>query len=58
MDYNYNNFAIQARSDVVTLASVAGAAAVPEPAAWAMMIAGLAVTGAAMRHRKIAVAFA
>lgn len=58
MDYNYNNFAIQARSGVVTLASVAGTAPVPEPAVWAMMIAGFGVAGAAMRRRKVAVAFA
>lgn len=58
MDYNYNNFAIQARSGVVTLASVAGTAPVPEPAAWAMMIAGFGIAGAALRRRKLAVAFA
>ena len=32
--------------------------AVPEPATWAMMIAGMGLTGAAMRARKSAVAFA
>lgn len=30
------------------------ASAVPEPATWGMMIAGAAMTGAAMRHRRIA----
>lgn len=32
--------------------------AVPEPASWAMMIAGFGVAGVAMRRRKVAVAFA
>ncbi|MBO9574118.1 MAG: PEPxxWA-CTERM sorting domain-containing protein [Sphingobium sp.] len=30
---------------------------VPEPASWAMMIAGFAAAGGAMRRRKTAVAF-
>ena len=34
------------------------AGAVPEPASWAMMIAGFAVIGSAMRRRKTTVAFA
>ena len=33
-------------------------AAVPEPASWAMMIAGMGIAGAAMRRRKMAVRFA
>ena len=32
--------------------------AVPEPATWGMMIAGMAVVGAAVRRRKVAVTFA
>jgi len=34
------------------------AAAVPEPATWAMMIGGLALVGFSMRRRKVAVSFA
>lgn len=32
--------------------------AVPEPATWGLMIAGFAATGAAMRRRKVSIAFA
>jgi hypothetical protein len=35
---------------------IATAAAVTEPASWAMLIAGFGLTGAAMRRRKVAVA--
>jgi hypothetical protein len=35
---------------------IATAGAVPEPASWAMLIAGFGLTGAAMRRRKVAVA--
>ncbi len=37
---------------------LAPAAAVPEPATWAMMIGGFAFAGAAMRRRRASVAFA
>jgi len=37
---------------------VASTAAVPEPATWAMMIGGLAIVGATMRRRSLAVRFA
>lgn len=40
------------------LIQVADAGAVPEPAAWAMLIAGVGLTGAAMRRRRVRVAFA
>lgn len=40
----------------VVLRSLAGA--VPEPATWAMMLGGLAIVGASMRRRKVAVSFA
>ena len=34
------------------------AAAVPEPASWAMMVGGFGMLGAAMRRRKVNVSFA
>jgi hypothetical protein len=43
-------------SGTLTISEVAGP--VPEPAAWAMMIAGFAFAGAAMRRRKAIVSFA
>jgi hypothetical protein len=43
-------------SGTLTISQVAGP--VPEPAAWAMMIAGFAFAGAAMRRRKMVVSFA
>ena len=46
-----------ARGTVVTIAAVPGA--VPEPAAWGMMILGMGAIGAAMRRRqKVTVRFA
>jgi hypothetical protein len=43
---------------VLSIAATPSTAPVPELASWAMMIAGLGIAGAAMRRRKIAVAFA
>lgn len=46
-------------SGIVKLSrNVALPGAVPEPATWAMLIAGFAMTGAAMRRRSLAVRFA
>lgn len=44
-----------AKTGVQVLASTTP---VPEPASWAMMIAGLGVVGTAMRRRRVAIAFA
>ncbi|OJV29380.1 MAG: hypothetical protein BGO24_03985 [Sphingomonas sp. 67-36] len=41
-----------------SVSAVAGAGGVPEPATWAMMIAGFGLVGAAMRRRKAQVRFA
>lgn len=46
------------RSGLVTLASIGGAGAVPEPATWAMMLAGFGMAGAALRRRRPAPVFA
>lgn len=40
------------------IAFTPGVAAVPEPAAWALMVSGLAAVGASMRRRKTVVSFA
>jgi hypothetical protein len=40
----------------IKLLSVPGTNAVPEPASWAMLIAGFGLTGAAMRRRRTAIA--
>lgn len=40
--------------DAQTASLAVGTAAVPEPATWAMMIAGFALTGAALRRRRAA----
>lgn len=48
---------IAARTGVQSIAST-GTAAVPEPAAWAMMISGFGIAGASLRRRKTAVVFA
>lgn len=41
----------------VTKAQAPSAGPIPEPATWAMMIAGLALVGVAMRRRKRAISF-
>jgi len=46
------------RSSTLIKLTAPAAAAVPEPATWAMLIGGFALAGASMRRRKTAVAFA
>ena len=41
-------------TDLLVSGSISGA--VPEPATWALMIAGFALVGATMRRRKVALA--
>ncbi|MBO9574743.1 MAG: PEPxxWA-CTERM sorting domain-containing protein [Sphingobium sp.] len=55
-----NNNGAAVGSPVYTLGTVgvAAQAPVPEPAAWALMIGGFALGGAAMRQRRAAVRFA
>ena len=54
----FTNFQRATRSGTLSIASVA-TAAVPEPAAWAMMVGGFGMVGGAMRsRRKMAVRFA
>jgi len=42
----------------LTLGEYQGVAGVPEPASWAMLIAGFGLTGAAMRRRRVAATIA
>jgi hypothetical protein len=44
-------------AETITI-NVLGGSGVPEPSAWATMIAGISVAGLAMRRRKVAVRFA
>ncbi|MBB5984133.1 PEPxxWA-CTERM sorting domain-containing protein [Sphingobium lignivorans] len=46
------------RFDVRAIEDVPPPAAVPEPASWAMMIAGLGVVGSALRRRRVRLSFA
>jgi hypothetical protein len=45
-------------ADYVKLKSLTETPAIPEPATWAMMIAGIGAVGVSMRRRKTAVSFA
>jgi hypothetical protein len=53
---NFSSFQVGRRSGTEVIASTA--AAVPEPATWAMMIAGFGLGGAGMRARRRTIAFA
>ena len=56
--YLYNAGAVSSDLRVTTSGLPVTPPVVPEPATWAMMIAGFALAGAAMRHRRSAVRFA
>lgn len=47
-----NSYAFETTANTAITATTAVAAAVPEPATWAMMILGMGVVGFAMRRRK------
>jgi len=53
----FNLTSIVSGSSTIRISEVA-APAVPEPASWAMMVGGLGLVGAAMRRKRLAVAFA
>jgi len=56
---DFGGTANQTGFDNITFGSdTPGNPGVPEPTTWAMMIAGLAVVGASMRRRRVAVSFA
>ena len=55
---DFGGTANQTGYDNITFGSATPGNGVPEPATWAMMIGGLALTGAAMRRRKAVVSFA
>jgi len=43
---------------IFSFTNTAAASAVPEPATWGLMLAGFALTGTALRRRRVSVAFA
>ena len=49
---DFGGVANQAGFDNITLGAAAPGGAVPEPATWAMMLAGFGLTGAALRRRR------
>lgn len=58
MSIDFGGTANQTGYDNITFGSDRPGGAVPEPTTWAMMIGGLALDGASMRRRKVAVSFA
>ncbi|GGE16275.1 hypothetical protein GCM10011529_23330 [Polymorphobacter glacialis] len=52
---NFGGTANQTGFDDITFGSATPGGGVPEPASWAMLIAGFGLTGAAMRRRRTAV---
>jgi hypothetical protein len=58
MSIDFGGTANQTGYDNITFGSDRPGGAVPEPTTWAMMIGGLALVGASMRRRKVAVSFA
>jgi hypothetical protein len=57
MSIDFGGTANQTGYDNITFGSDRPGGAVPEPTTWAMMIGGLALVGASMRRRKVAVSF-
>tara|TARA_R110000782_G_scaffold268393_1_gene364779 strand:- start:35721 stop:36416 length:696 start_codon:yes stop_codon:yes gene_type:complete len=57
--FEYNSFGVPAKDFVIDRVYFAETSAIPEPATWAMMLAGFGAIGFAMRRRqKVAVSFA
>jgi len=57
MSIDFGGTANQTGFDNITFGSDTPGNPVPEPATWAMMIAGLGLVGASMRRRRVAVSF-